>query len=76
MGASLTYNKKLQEVPALGVYRQVYQKKVMAVYRNPDDTKLKDEFDKWKKEAQEKIRQFKKGEITEEKLNKWMDKNM
>ena len=76
MGASLTYKKKLQEVPALGVYRQVYQKKVMAVYRNPDDTKLKDEFDKWKKETQEKIRQFKKGEITEEKLNKWMDKNM
>ncbi len=74
-GASVTYKKNLENVPALALYRKMYQKKVMAVYRNPDDTKQKKEFEKWKKEAQEKIRKFKNEKITEEELNEWMEKN-
>ncbi len=74
-GASLTYKKNLQKVPALAAYRQIYQKKVMAVYRNPDDIKQKKAFDKWKKQAQLKIKQFKKGQITEDILDKWIKEN-
>ena len=74
-GATATYKKNLENVPALALYRKLYQKKVMAVYRNPNDTKQKKEFDKWKKEAQEKIRKFKNEKITEEELNEWMEEN-
>ena len=32
----------------------------MTVYRNQENKQLKKDFDKWKKEAQEKIKLFKK----------------
>ena len=74
-GASETYKKNLENVPALLLYRRTYQQKVMAVYRNKENKQLKKDFDKWKKEAQEKIKLFKKGKIEEDKLYNWMMEN-
>ena len=36
---------------------------------------LKKDFDKWKKDAQDKIKLFKQGKLEEEKLYKWMIEN-
>ena len=44
----------------------------MAVYRNKDNKQLKKDFDKWKKEAQTKIKLFKQGKLEEEILYKWI----
>ena len=74
-GAMLTYRKALENTPALLEYRRSYQKKLMEASRNKDNKKLKQDFDKWKKTAQDKIKQFKKGELSEEKLYEWMVKN-
>lgn len=71
-GAVLTYKKNLENVPALLEYRRSYQKKLMEVSRNKEDKQLKADFDKWKKEAQEKIKLFKSGKLAEEKLYKWL----
>ena len=75
LGANLTYKKNLENTPALLQYRRTYQKKVMNASRNPDNKRLRKEFDKWKKEAQAKIKLYKQGKLTEEKLYEWMIEN-
>ncbi len=74
-GASETYKKSLESNPALLLYRRTYQQKVMTVYRNKENKQLKKDFDKWKKEAQEKIKLFKKGKLDEDILYNWMIEN-
>lgn len=74
-GASETYKKSLESNPALLLYRRTYQQKVMTVYRNKENKQLKKDFDKWKKEAQEKIKLFKKGKLDEDTLYNWMIEN-
>ena len=74
-GATINYKKNLESVPALGLYRKMYQQKVMVVYRNKEDRKIKKDFDKWKKEAQAKIKLFKQGKLDEDALYKWMEEN-
>lgn len=74
-GASETYKKNLETVPALSEYRRTYQQKFMAADRNKDNTKLREDFDIWKKKAQEQIKLFKRSQITEEELYKWMIEN-
>ena len=74
-GATINYKKNLESVPALGLYRKMYQQKVMVVYRNKEDKKIKKDFDKWKKEAQDKIKLFKQGKLEEDKLYNWMIEN-
>lgn len=56
-------------------YRRSYQKKIMIVSRNKDNKQLKKDFDKWKKEAQAKIKLFKQGKLEEEKLYNWILEN-
>ena len=74
-GAIQTYKKNLESIPALLEYRRSYQKKIMIVSRNKENKELKREFDKWKKEAQEKIRLFKQGKLEEDVLYNWMIEN-
>ena len=74
-GASETYKKSLESSPALLLYRRTYQQKVMAVYRNKENKQLKKEFEKWKKEAQMKIKLFKAGKLEEDVLLKWLEEN-
>ena len=74
-GAIQTYKKNLESIPALLEYRRSYQKKIMIVSRNRENKELKKEFDKWKKEAQEKIKLFKQGKLEEDVLYNWMIEN-
>lgn len=73
-GAGQTYKKNLQNIPGLLEYRRTYNKKFNAVSRNRENKKLKEDFDKWKKCAQEEIKKFKQKRITEEELYNWMIK--
>lgn len=76
LGARTTYNKAIQEVEGLLAYRRTYQKRLMEISRNPNATlEDREKFDKWKKSAQAKIKEFKANKITEDELNKWMKEN-
>lgn len=74
-GASETYKKNLENVPALLEYRRSYQQKIMVVYRNKENKQIKKDFEKWKKEAQNKIKLFKQGKLDEDTLYKWIMEN-
>ena len=74
-GAKQTYKQNLEKIPALLEYRKAYQKKFMEVARNDNNKKLKKDFDSWKKIAQNKIKDYKQGKVTENELYKWMLKN-
>lgn len=75
VGAFQVYKKNLESVPALLEYRRTYNKKSNEVSRNKGNIRLKENFDKWKKLAQSKIRNYKKGKVTEDELYKWMVEN-
>lgn len=74
-GAGQTYKKNLQNIPGLLEYRRNYNKKFNMISRNKQDKKLKEDFDKWKKLAQSKIKEFKQEKITEDELFQWMKEN-
>ena len=74
-GAKQTYKQNLEKIPALLEYRKAYQKKFMEVSRNDSNKKLKKDFDSWKKIAQNKIKDYKQGKVTEEELYRWMIEN-
>ena len=48
------------------VYNIFYKKKVISI--NPDNINAKNEFEKWKKIVQAKIKDYKQGKITEDGL--------
>ena len=74
-GAILSYNKRLQEKSAYTEYRKTYQQKFGIVNKNKDDKNLKAEFETWKKQAKEKITKLKHGELTEDEVYEWLQKN-
>lgn len=77
MGARITYAKNIQEVEGLLLYRRTYQRRLMELSRNPDTTEAeREKFKEWRKSAQAKIKEFKLGKITEDKLNIWMKDNI
>ena len=47
----------------------------MIAQRNKDSKYIQKDFDKWKKEAKEKINQMKKGKLTEDEVYEWILKN-
>ena len=63
------------KIPRPHWHRRTYQQKVMTVYRNKENKQLKKNFDKWKKEAQAKIKLFKQGRLDEDTLYNWMVEN-
>ena len=74
-GATLSYNKRLQEKSAYSEYRRTYQQKFAFVNKNKQDKKLKKEFEDWKKQAKEKISKLKHGELTEDEVYEWILRN-
>lgn len=74
-GAKQTYKENLEKIPALLEYRKAYQKKFMEVSRSNNNKVLKKDFDNWKKIAQGKIKEYKKGQMTEDELYKWIIEN-
>lgn len=51
------------------------QQKFGIVNKNKEDKKLKAEFENWKKQAKEKIIKLKHGELTEDDVYEWLQKN-
>ena len=47
----------------------------MIAQRNKDIKHIQKDFDKWEKEAKEKINQMKKGKFTEDEVYKWLVEN-
>ena len=74
-GAMLSYQNRLKEKSAYGEYRKLYQQKFTQVNKNKDDKKLKQDFETWKKQAKEKIKDMKKGKLTENEVYEWILKN-
>lgn len=72
-----TYKKNLENNRALLEYRRTYNKKFNVVSRAKaeDKQKLRKEFDKWKKLAQAKVKEYKKEKITEDELYNWIKEN-
>ena len=71
-GANEQYKKNLENSKALALYRRIYQQKFMIAYRNTDDKELQKAFSQWKKEAGNKVKQYKQGKLDEETLYKWL----
>lgn len=74
-GAILAYNERLKQNKALAEYRRLYQLKSMAVGRNKDNKQMKKAFEKWKKEAKDRVNQLKHGALTEDEVYEWLIKN-
>ena len=75
-GAGETYKKNINEVEGYVIYRRTYQKRLMQIKRNPDPNgKDIERFNAWKSKAQSKIKNFKKGLLTEDDLTTWMKNN-
>ena len=47
----------------------------MIALRNKDSKHIQKDFDKWRKEAKEKINQMKKEKLTEDEVYKWLVEN-
>lgn len=73
-GANNSYSKKRASIEAIKYYRNNYQRRLMQVKRS-DNTEIKTTFEKWKKEAKLKIKEFNNKEISEEELLNWMKEN-
>ncbi|MBQ3408498.1 MAG: hypothetical protein IJH12_04765 [Clostridia bacterium] len=73
-GANNSYNKKRASVEAIKYYRNNYQRRLMQVKKS-GSAEIKTAFEKWKKDAKAKIKEFNNKEISEEKLLNWMIEN-
>lgn len=74
-GAVQAYNERLKQNKALAEYRRLYQLKSMAVGRNKDNKQMKKDFDKWKKDAKDKVNKLKHGVLTEDEVYEWLVNN-
>ena len=74
-GANEQYKNNLENNKTQVLYRRIYRQKFMIAQRNKDSKHIQKDFDKWKKEAKEKINQMKKGKITEDGVYNWLVEN-
>ena len=74
-GAVQAYNERLKQNKALAEYRRLYQLKSMAVGRNKDNKQMKKDFEKWKKDAKDKVNKLKHGVLTEDEVYEWLTNN-
>lgn len=72
-GATQFYTKKKQSAEWLKIYRNEYQRRLMQVKRS-NDKNLKDDFNSWKKEAKNKLKEYKNNLINKDELFEWLKK--
>ena len=72
-GIKTSQKRKEEEEPVYKKYRQIYAKKAMMVKRNPDIPSYKTNYEKWKKEAKEFIKNIKQGNSTYDDFDKWLN---
>lgn len=59
----------------LKIYRRIYMAKQMQTRRNPNNIKLKESFNIWKKEAQSKRNEYVHGKISKKDFLSWLNTN-
>ena len=74
-GAFQAYNERLKQNKALAEYRRLYQLKSMAVGRNKDNKQMKKDFEKWKKDAKDRVNKLKHEILTEDEVYEWLINN-
>lgn len=74
-GAFQAYNERLKQNKALAEYRRLYQLKSMAVGRNKDNKQMKKDFEKWKKDAKDRVNKLKHEVLTEDEVYEWLTNN-
>lgn len=75
VGSKLSQKRKEENDIVYGKYRNIFSKKAMNVNRNSDIPGLKEEYEKWKKQAQKFYSEVKKGKKTAKKFDEWLEKN-
>lgn len=75
VGSKLSQKRKEENDIVYGKYRNIFSKKAMNINRNSDIPGLKDEYEKWKKQAQKFYSDVKKGKKTAKKFDEWLEKN-
>ena len=75
LGAFQSYTERLKQNKAMGEYRRTYQQKFMQVRKDKENKEISKNFDTWKKQAKEKITKLKHGELTEDEVYEWLQKN-
>lgn len=74
VGNQLQQKRKEDQNPVYSKYRKKFANKATLLKRNPD-VYSKEDYDNWKKEAQQYIQDIKNGIKTEDEFDKWLDKN-
>lgn len=74
VGNQLQQKRKENENPVYKKYRNKFANKSTLLRRNPD-IYSKEDYNNWKKEAQNFIQSIKKGTKTEEEFDIWLDRN-
>ena len=74
-GATKAYNERLKQNKALAEYRRQYQVKSMALSRNRGNKQMKNDFEKWKKNAKIQVYKLKRGLLTEDEVYEWLINN-
>ena len=72
IGADRLYSERLKNRPVMQEYRKAYQKKFAEAKRNLDNKSLKQDFENWKTEAKGKVLAYKKGNLDEKEVIKWI----
>ena len=71
-GASILYNKRLQENSAYSEYRKMYLQKFNYAKRNKENMTIQKDFENWKKEAKDIFNKLKKNQVSEDEVYKWL----
>lgn len=73
IGAIITYNEKLKKDEITSLYRKTLSAKKMLANRNPDIPMYLEQYEQWKKEANEFRKKIKNGKSTEEEFKNWIE---
>ena len=74
-GASILYNKRLQENSAYSEYRKLYLQKFNYAKKNKGNKSIQKDFENWKNEAKKYMSKLKHNEINENEVFEWIKKN-
>ena len=75
IGNQFSQKRKENEEPVYKKYRQIYSKKSMTVNRNSDIASYKKNYEIWKEEATQFMKDIRKGLKTYEEFDKWLNDN-
>lgn len=75
IGSSIVYVEKLDNDPALLLYRNMSKRKYMRASRNIENNEIQEEYEQWKEKAKNKYEEYKNDKITTSEFLKWLQEN-